>query len=133
MYDVSINVDFFLQKANSRGREFLFKLCFLCIRCTRKNITLLVKYFLGDYKLKFIEILYTRSGQYCPYKGPHLKKILKPRAALIGIAEKKVYTSADVLFSPLKTGEEQKKSTRLQMFFFSLTFSAELNKKRSSA
>ena len=50
--------------------------------------------------------------------------------------QKTVYTFADILFSPLKIGEEQKqRSTPPQMFFFSLRFSTELNKKkkRSSA
>ena len=70
-----IGVDFFLKKEKMvGGREFLYKLCFLCIRCPKKKTTLFVKYFLGDYKLKIIEILFTRGGQYCSYEGPHLKK-----------------------------------------------------------
>ena len=68
-----MGVDLFLKKAIVGGRKFLYILFFLCIDCPRKDKPLFVRYFFGDYKLKIIEILYTRSGQYSSYKGPHLK------------------------------------------------------------
>ena len=123
-----------MKKANSRGTELLYKLRFSYVGCPRKNKPLFVKYFLDDYKLIVIEILYTRGGQFCSYKGLHLKKKLKnfkAKGRTDWKSKKKVYMSADVLFSPLKIKEEQKKrSTRLQMSFFALTFSAEPNKKK---
>ena len=104
----TISVDFFFKKANSRGREFFHKLCFPCIRCPRKNLSLLVKYYLGDHYLKIIEISYTRGGQYCSYERPHLKKFAA-EGRTEWKSKKKIYPSADVPFSPLKIGEEQKK------------------------
>ena len=55
--------------------QALTKFFLLCIGFPRKNKLLFVKHFLDDYKHKIIEILYTRSGQYCLCEGPHLKKL----------------------------------------------------------
>ena len=60
---MGIGVDFFLKKANSRGVRIFIKslffvfvvLCFLFL--SQKDEPLFVKYFLGDDKLRIIEIL----------------------------------------------------------------------------
>ena len=65
-------------------------------------------YFLGDYKLKIIEILYTRGRQYCSYEGPHLKNF-EAEGCTDWKSKKKVYMSTDVLFPSLKIREEKKK------------------------
>ena len=68
----------------------------------------LQKYFLVDYKLKIIEILYTKGGQYYSHEGPHFKKF-EAEGRTDWKSKKKVYMSTNGLFSPPKIGEEQKK------------------------
>ena len=80
----------------------------------KKIKPLFVKYFLVDYKLKIIEILYTSGGQYCSmFIGSatfeKISKNLEAEGRTDWKSKIKVYTSAHVLFSPLKIGEEQKK------------------------
>ena len=54
-----MGVDFFLEKENSRGASIFLRTLFSVYRVSQKNEPLFVKYFLGDYKPKIIEILYT--------------------------------------------------------------------------
>ena len=55
------------------------------------------------------------------------EKNLKPRGAVIGRAKKGLQSRSQMShFYQLKVGEEQKRSTRPHIPFFSLTFSAEL-------
>ena len=116
------------------GWGFLHKLCFLCIGCPRKNKPLFVKCFLDDYKLKIIEILYTRGGQYCSYEGAHLKKFwnrephwlekqkkkrpTRPQTSCfhhwrsVKTKKKKNYAYANALFfTDIQHGAKQKKSS----------------------
>ena len=80
-----------------------------------------MKYFFGDYKLKIIEILYTRSGQYSSYKGPHLKNCWSRGPHWLKEQKKKVYSSADILLHHRRYVKNKKKDLRvrsLQMSFF---------------
>ena len=66
-------VDFSLEKANNKGGKNFYTNFVFYVSGVPEKINHFL-HFLRDYKLKIIEILYTRCGQYCSPEGPHLKQ-----------------------------------------------------------
>ena len=66
-----------MKKANSRGAKIFTQTLFSMYRVTQKNKPLFLKYFLGGYKLKMMEILYTKHWAILFIRRTAFEKTLK--------------------------------------------------------